>query len=433
MVLRDRAHDVDRGWAWLVMASAILAEIIIAVLVYSLGVIQIVLLDTFDEGLVKTSWVLSITTSLVNLTGLGSGMVFAPSVVIIGFYFDKYLNVAIALVMTGGGIGMLVGAPLLGFFENVFGWRGMFLMLAGISANLFVSAMIIHPNSVERSHWGNRADHSDHPGAVTEKPLDDPPSGPESHWKKTIKTSLKVVLSLPMLLFCSSIFLWSITVSWVNMYLPSYVMFNGATMTQSALLFTVMGVCNIVSRLLTGFTVAFVDKFILYCASFAVIAVLTTGFPFVSPSLTLSMAFAGLMGLFTGGPYVVLTPMTKDLAGLAHLATAFGVEMMVSGTGYLIGPPVAALLTESSGSYLYSFVFAGISCACSAVLGFVLIKFKQPRNVAELDIYDPECKSPRHSRPSSVLYASQLSTPGVPSPYLEIRPRTVELLVPSAD
>ncbi|XP_064615736.1 monocarboxylate transporter 12-like [Liolophura sinensis] len=482
MFPRDRARDVDRGWAWLVMPAAILAQIIIAVLLYSLGVIQIVLLDTFDEGLVKTSWVLSITSCLLSLpgpfigfltnmtscrttmmlgsllifmgctssafvtrldhlyvtlslmTGMGASMVYTPCLVVIGFYFDKYLSVSIALVVTGGGIGMVAGAPLIGFFENVFGWRGMFMMLAGISANLILSAMICRPNSVERSHWGNRADDSDPSGALKEKPsLDDPPSAPGSRWKKTIKTSLKVVLSVPMLLFCSSIFLWSITISLVNLYLPSYVVFNGATMTQSALLFTVMGVCNIVSRLLAGFTVAFVDKFVLYSASFAVMAVLVTGFPFIPPTFTMSMAFAGLMGLCTGGPYVVLTSMTKDLAGLAHLATAFGIEMMVSGTGSLIGPPVAALLAESSGSYLCSFVFAGISCACSAVLGFVLIKFKHPTDVAELDINNPECVSPPHSRPSSVLYASQLSIPGVPSPYLEIRSRTVQLQVPSAD
>lgn len=72
----------------------------------------------------------SFTTSLPLLGflygfmgGTGFGMVYAPSVIIVGHYFEKYRAIATGIAVCGSGMGTLVMSPLIELSLDKFGWQ----------------------------------------------------------------------------------------------------------------------------------------------------------------------------------------------------------------------------------------------------------------------------------------------------------------------
>ena len=51
--------------------------------------------------------------------------------------------------------------------------------------------------------------------------------------------------------------------------------------------------------------------------------------------------------------------LTTELVAFKHLAAAYGVLIFIMGIGYVSGPPLAALIVDSGGTYEHSFVFLG--------------------------------------------------------------------------
>ncbi|XP_023931675.1 monocarboxylate transporter 14-like, partial [Lingula anatina] len=69
---RDSSHcdDVDKGWAWVVMAAGSLSIFLTNGMSYSVGVMYLPMLETFKEGEAITSMVGSVFMGLSMLTGV---------------------------------------------------------------------------------------------------------------------------------------------------------------------------------------------------------------------------------------------------------------------------------------------------------------------------------------------------------------------------
>ena len=74
---------------------------------------------------------------ILNLffTGIGFGVMFLASVVVVGFYFEKNRGIAATLAMCGSSVGMAVIAPLTRFLLDKYGWQGSVVILSGIALN----------------------------------------------------------------------------------------------------------------------------------------------------------------------------------------------------------------------------------------------------------------------------------------------------------
>lgn len=51
--------------------------------------------------------------------------------------------------------------------------------------------------------------------------------------------------------------------------------------------------------------------------------------------------FAAAVGLYTGGPNSIMTPISLQMVGMEYLSSAHGLERFFCGVGYFAGPPVA--------------------------------------------------------------------------------------------
>lgn len=192
----------DGGWGWFVVFGAFTVTLICDGLSYCFGVLYAELLVQFDESRSKTSLVGSIffgvamilgplasalttrfgcrtmtifggllaslglflsffATSIEMLcitfsviVGTGFSFCYITSVVIVAFYFDKRRALATGLAVCGTGVGTFTFAPLMDYLIVEYGWRGLFLIMAGISLNLVVCGMLFIPlQFTESERW----------------------------------------------------------------------------------------------------------------------------------------------------------------------------------------------------------------------------------------------------------------------------------------
>ncbi|CAF0728838.1 unnamed protein product [Adineta ricciae] len=64
--------------------------------------------------------------------GIGMGLVYLPSIVMVGYYFEEKRAIATGIVTAGTGIGSITFGPLSRFLFNIFGWKYGLLILSVI-------------------------------------------------------------------------------------------------------------------------------------------------------------------------------------------------------------------------------------------------------------------------------------------------------------
>lgn len=83
-------------------------------------------------------------------SGLGRSLTYTPSLLIVGYYFNKKRGVAVGLSTSGVGFGTFVCPPLFEFLFDYYGFEGAFLIMGAIMSNFFVSGAL--SRSLE-THW----------------------------------------------------------------------------------------------------------------------------------------------------------------------------------------------------------------------------------------------------------------------------------------
>ncbi|XP_077984758.1 monocarboxylate transporter 13-like [Glandiceps talaboti] len=88
---------------------------------------------------------LSITFGIV--LGVGQVMLYIPSLSILAKYFKSRYAFVNGFAGLGASVGEMVFPPLMAMSIQFYGWRGTFLLLIGISANMCVCAVIMKPTA----------------------------------------------------------------------------------------------------------------------------------------------------------------------------------------------------------------------------------------------------------------------------------------------
>ena len=88
------------------------------------------------------------TFFFVFSTGTGLGFSATPPLVVIEYFFHLRRGLALAVVVSGAGVGMFIAGPLVQALLNLYGLQGTFLVLAAISANHLVLGALMRPSDV---------------------------------------------------------------------------------------------------------------------------------------------------------------------------------------------------------------------------------------------------------------------------------------------
>ncbi|XP_060801489.1 monocarboxylate transporter 13 isoform X2 [Amyelois transitella] len=98
---------------------------------------------------VLSSYSKSVTMMMITyglLGGIGFGMIYLPSVVAVGYYFETRRSLATGIAVCGSGVGTFTFAPLASYLLEQFGsWQGANLLLAGLILNCVIFGALMRP------------------------------------------------------------------------------------------------------------------------------------------------------------------------------------------------------------------------------------------------------------------------------------------------
>ncbi|GAB1603166.1 monocarboxylate transporter 7-like isoform X2 [Argonauta hians] len=194
----------DGGWGWVIVCASLLSNVIVDGVAYSFGVFLDEFVNYFNQSKSKTSLIGSVlagtylcagpivsaftnrfgcrpvavvgsfiaafsfllSTLSPNIDamivlygafgGFGLGLIYLPSIVSVGYYFDRKRAIATGIAVCGSGVGTFIFAPLGGYLLETYDWKNSLYIIAGIILNGAVCAMLMRPLEVPRRKGGKK-------------------------------------------------------------------------------------------------------------------------------------------------------------------------------------------------------------------------------------------------------------------------------------
>uniref|UniRef100_A0A8R1XTG9 Major facilitator superfamily (MFS) profile domain-containing protein n=1 Tax=Onchocerca volvulus TaxID=6282 RepID=A0A8R1XTG9_ONCVO len=93
--------------------------------------------------------------------GAGFGLIYLPSIVTVGYYFEKKRSIATGLAVAGSGVGTFVLPPLCIVLINQFGWKIAVCSLSALSFSSIIYGLLYRPlqiSAIRRKEENTKAD-----------------------------------------------------------------------------------------------------------------------------------------------------------------------------------------------------------------------------------------------------------------------------------
>lgn len=283
------------------------------------------------------------------MTGIGLGLGYIPSITIVGFYFRRYQSMAVGFAASGVGVGTFIFPPLIRFLNDTYGWRGSILLIGGISLNLIVVSAFFRPIKID---------------VEVKKPA----SGKE---KLKAVFNVNIFKNYSYILTCIETAAVSFGLSVVYVHLAAFASTEGYSDDKSAYLFSTVGICNFVGRLLFGVLNQWErsNTWFLYMFGWTCSGVAVLSLPLWQNYVWLQIC-AGLFGLMTACFGTILPQLLIQILDISRLTNAYGFLLIFMAMGTLAGGPLAGALFEATNSYPNSLYLGG---ACLVFGGLMVM------------------------------------------------------------
>ncbi|RKP05777.1 major facilitator superfamily domain-containing protein, partial [Thamnocephalis sphaerospora] len=310
-------------------------------------------------GLLLASWVNSPWQLYLThgaLVGIGSSLIFFPSVFLPTQWFMKRRGLATGIAVSGSGVGGLAYGPLTRALIDAVGFRWC---LRYVAIGSFVILLIATLLARECE--------------ATKKPLDAMSINSQGQIKKKKLIDISVLKRKDF----ASLAMMAVLATFGYMapfyFLPSYASFIGLTASDGALFVGLSTGVNAIGRIVLGYLADMFGRVntLFTCVLFSGLTVLLMWT--FSASYAVLLLFVLLYG-FSAGGFISLYPVvTAELVGLDELPNAIGVLYAGCTLGNLFGPPIAGALLDATLpniSYLPVQLFCGITTVVGSL--FVL-------------------------------------------------------------
>lgn len=258
--------------------------------------------------------------------GVGIGLSYVPSVGAVQRRFVRSRAFASGIAVSGIGAGNLAFPPLAAWWIDLYGWRGAYLALAGLSVALAIPAAL----AVDNGKSQQSAARSTAPAAGVSLGA-------------ALRTAPFWTLYAVGFLVCVGFFVPMV-------HLVPYARDAGYSEAQGVTLVSLLGLGSLLGRFVIG---AVADRFGHLRSLVALAAGLGAMFLlwWIADSYFLLAIFAIVFGSLYGG-YVALSPtVCMDLFGARNVAGIIGCLYTAAGLGTLIGPTVAGAAYDAYGAY----------------------------------------------------------------------------------
>ncbi|XP_012221894.1 monocarboxylate transporter 10 isoform X2 [Linepithema humile] len=300
--------------------------------------------------------------------GLGASLAYTPSLVILGHYFKKYLGLVNGIVTAGSSVFTTLIPFLMELLLRRLGLEGTLRSMAMLTAIIMACAILFKPI-----------------------PLNLPQQDKPQPTRKSLRSRLKEFVNVSIwkkkryVVWASSIPLaiFGYFVPYVHIGKFVDTTFKNA---DGKLPVMCIGITSGIGRLFFGYIADFpkVDRILLQQISFISIGILTMLLPFTK-SFYVLLAISLGMGLFDGCFISLLGPIAFDICGRNGATQAIGFLLGMCSIPLTVGPPIAGLLYDHTGSYDLPFMLAGVPPIVGALTMFLIRCVKENRNESSSD------------------------------------------------
>lgn len=274
--------------------------------------------------------------------GFGAALAYTPTLAILGHYFKRYLGKVSGFVTAGSSIFTILLPRGLQYMVTSHGLPTTLQVLS-----VFLSFVIVC--------------------AFVYKPLLPPPEPPKKKvGRSQVNTFMRSVLNVDIWkkkryviwAVCIPVALFGYFVPYVHMTKFIQKTFPGR---DTSLPVMCIGITSCIGRILFGAIADMPKVNRIYLQQFALTSIgVTTILMPLTDSYYLLLAFILMMGIFDGCFISLLGPISYEICGPAGATQAIGFILGLSSMPLTIGPYVAGMIIDKTGSYTLPFILAGV-------------------------------------------------------------------------
>jgi MFS family permease len=300
-------------------------------------------------------WIVFLGLGIIAPIGMSASWVPCSATVVRWFVVKRGL--AIAITTAGGSAANILVPPVAAVLVENYGWRTAVTVLAisGCSVMLLTSLMFRRdPESV-----------GEHPDGIERTVQEVADEGGLTLTQATRTPAFKLLFGMYALTF-TVVFVPFVH---VNQFAESL----GVTRVTAATVISSIGIGGLVGRLVAGPLSDRIDRRRVVVVAFAIE---TAGFVGLSLAQGLSVLYpaAVAFGFAYGAGVAVFPALVGDYFGRAHAGAIVGRIFATAGAMGAVGPYLAQLLVDSSGSYRVAFVLSAVANAAALALAARLPK-----------------------------------------------------------
>jgi len=317
----------------------------------------------------NASWQLFISYGL--LLAIGTGATYTVVMSTTSRWFEKKRGLALGIVGTGGGLGIVVMAPLATYLISNFAWRMSFIVMGLIALFFLVSLSMLlkkDPHEIGALPDGLKPDSGEM--GVRDKRDDAQP----------VSFSLSQAFRTRSFWFLGIIWLlWSLCLHLVLTHLVPHATDIGISAMKAAVALSLIGGVSIPARLLVGWASDRIGRKV----SAVICALLQAGamvWLLWSQDLWMFYLFAVIFGFGYGGLDPPITALIGDIFGVRNIGIIMGALIIGWALGAAIGPIIGGLIFDVSNSYSMAFLTGALAMLVASLLA-ALIRPGAKRNV----------------------------------------------------
>ncbi len=282
-----------------------------------------------------------------------------PAVVQVQRRFQRRLGLALGIVSSGVGVGMLVVVPLCEHLIETHGWRDAFRVLAMICTAFTLPAALF---------------------LLRETPIHKPAVAPSIAPRVVNPTLAGRTLTLkqatrtaPFWLMVGTFFCGSLCSQTLHVHQVAFLVDHGISAMIAASVVGVVGVASIVGKTGGGWLSDRIERELVYVGGVAVLvgsvgALLLVG---VSPTQWGAYGYAVMLGIGYAVTAAIMPAMVADRFQGRHFGSILGVGLFGSSAGSAFGPWMSGYLHDVTGSYTLPFTLAALAGALACGAGWL--------------------------------------------------------------
>lgn len=287
-------------------------------------------------------WHLYATFVVLGIVGNGTTQMGYARVV--STWFAERRGMALALVVSGVGVGSIVFPPLAQWFIDHHGWRAAYVVLGCAVLVLGVPLTALFVREHPQDHPAERH------AAIEGQPL------------------AEALRRRPFWLLVSTLFLSSIAINGAVTHLSPLLTDRSVPAQEAALAVSFLGGASLAGRLLTG---QLLDRLFGAWVAFGLLVIASSGILLLANASNgaTGIAAAALIGLGLGGEADVTPYLLTRYYGLRSFSTLYGLTWTAYAIAGAIGPVVMGKVFDTTGSYAQLLMLlAGVTSAAGLLM-----------------------------------------------------------------